>query len=67
VLFLAFASCFVVDTFTHLEEKAVGNVSAAIVKLSDPSAATAAVTDVLVFAREFEVWVCKTSFFNDLV
>jgi len=50
VFFLAVAPCFVVNALAHLKEEAIGCVSAAVVEVSYPPAATATVADMLAFA-----------------
>eukprot|EP00962_Isochrysis_galbana_P024001 scaffold7320_cov139-Isochrysis_galbana.AAC.9 len=58
VFLLAAGPCFVVNAFAHLEEEAVGDISAPIIKLSHPAAASSAtVADVLsAFLCPFLEW-----------
>eukprot|EP00962_Isochrysis_galbana_P011335 scaffold3180_cov196-Isochrysis_galbana.AAC.1 len=44
------APCFVVNALAHLKEEAIRCVSAAVVEVSYPPAATATVADMLAFA-----------------
>jgi len=50
VFFLAIASCFIVDTLAHLEEGALGIVSATLIEVGDPAAATATLANLFVLA-----------------
>eukprot|EP00962_Isochrysis_galbana_P010679 scaffold2963_cov112-Isochrysis_galbana.AAC.3 len=44
------AACFIVDTFAHFEEEAVGVVSAPVIEVSGPAAAPATEADLFAFA-----------------
>jgi len=50
VLFLAVASCFIMDALAHLVKEAVRGVSATSVEFGYPAAAAAAMAEVLVLA-----------------